>query len=183
MATFECNKVLHPVFINHLTVLIMKKFSLLLASLALGSIVVLYSCSSGGEKKAPEQTTTTEQEEAAPATPADPEAAMMARGEELYKTKCFACHQADGKGLPNAFPSLVGSEFLLNNTVEAASQALNGSLAVPTPKAVKYPAPMPPQVETKEDAVAVINYVLKTYNDSEKRITVEDLAEITINPR
>lgn len=145
------------------------------------SIALVYACTSGGEKKAPEQTTTA-QEQAAPAT-VDPEAAMMARGEELYKTKCFACHQADGKGLPNAFPTLIGSDFLLNHTVEAANQALNGSLAVPAHGTVKYPAPMPPQVNTKEDAVAVINYVLKTYNNSDKRITVEDLANVTINPR
>jgi nitrite reductase (NO-forming) len=157
----------------------MKKLSLLLVTVAVGSIAMMYSCSSGGEKKAP---ATTAQEQAAPAT-VDPEAAMMARGEEIYKTKCFACHQLDGKGLPNAFPSLVGSEFLLNNTIEAANQALNGSLAVPTPKTVKWPAPMPPQVSTKEDAVAAINYVLKTFKNSPKRITVEDLAGIAINPR
>jgi nitrite reductase (NO-forming) len=159
----------------------MKKLSLLVVTLSIGSIALFYSCSGGGEKKAPEQSTTT-QEQAAPAT-VDPEVAMMARGEEIYKTKCFACHQADGKGLPSAFPSLIGSEFLLNNAVEAANQAINGSLAVPTPKTVKWPAPMPPQVSAKEDAVAVINYVLKTYNNSPKRITVEDLAGLTINPR
>lgn len=159
----------------------MKKVSVVFAAMALGVVVILSSCASGGEKKAPEQTV--EQETIAPATTPDPDVAMMVTGEYIYKTKCFACHQADGKGLPNAFPSLVGSEFLLDNPVEAAAQALNGSLAVPTPKSVKYPAPMPPQVDNKEDAAAVINFVLKTYCDSDTRITVEDLAEITINPR
>jgi nitrite reductase (NO-forming) len=160
----------------------MKKLSLLFFTLVLGSAIIMYSCSSGGEKKAPEENTTVK-EEVAPAATVDPEAAMMARGEDIYKTKCFACHQADGKGLPNAFPSLIGSEFLLNTPVMAAAQALNGSLAVPAHGTVKYPAPMPPQVDNKEDAVAVINYVMKTYNESDKRITVEDLADITIDPR
>jgi len=159
----------------------MKKLSLFVLTLSIGSIAILYSCSGGGEQKTTQQPAAT-QEQAAPAT-VDPEAAMMARGEEIYKTKCFACHQADGKGLPNAFPSLVGSQFLLTNPVEAANQALNGSLAVPTPKTVKWPAPMPPQVNTKEDAVAAINYVLKTFNNSTTRITIEDLANLTINPR
>lgn len=160
----------------------MKKLHLLMMFLAFVSLVLMNSCSSGGEKKSPEQTTE-QREEIAPAGTVDPEAAMMARGEELYKTKCFACHQADGKGLANAFPSLIGSEFLLETPVMAAAQALNGSEAVPAHGSQKYPAPMPPQVDNKEDAVAVINYILKTYNDSDKRITVEDLADITINPR
>jgi mono/diheme cytochrome c family protein len=108
---------------------------------------------------------------------------MMARGEEIYNTKCIACHQKDGKGITNAFPSLIGSEFLLETPVMAAAQALNGSESVPSHGDIEYPAPMPPQVATKEDAVAAINYVIKTFNDSDTRITVEDLANITINPR
>jgi len=34
---------------------------------------------------------------------------LMAKGEELYVTKCGACHQASGEGLPPAFPALKGS--------------------------------------------------------------------------
>ena len=30
----------------------------------------------------------------------------MAAGEQVYATACLACHQADGKGLPGAFPPL-----------------------------------------------------------------------------
>lgn len=34
---------------------------------------------------------------------------LMARGEEVYGANCAACHQANGKGLPGAFPALDGS--------------------------------------------------------------------------
>ncbi|MCW8884172.1 MAG: cytochrome c oxidase subunit II [Motiliproteus sp.] len=34
---------------------------------------------------------------------------LMAKGEELYNTKCGACHQVTGIGLPPAFPPLKGS--------------------------------------------------------------------------
>lgn len=34
---------------------------------------------------------------------------LMARGEEAYLTSCALCHQANGQGVPPAFPSLVGS--------------------------------------------------------------------------
>jgi cytochrome c oxidase subunit 2 len=34
---------------------------------------------------------------------------LMTKGEELYVTKCGACHQPSGEGLPPAFPALKGS--------------------------------------------------------------------------
>ena len=40
-------------------------------------------------------------------------AAQVKAGEAVYQTVCLACHQADGKGLPGAFPPLAGSDYLL----------------------------------------------------------------------
>lgn len=37
---------------------------------------------------------------------------LMARGEEVHKTICAACHQPDGRGLPPAFPALAGSAIV-----------------------------------------------------------------------
>jgi cytochrome c oxidase subunit 2 len=34
---------------------------------------------------------------------------LMARGEELYKANCAACHMATGQGIPGTFPALDGS--------------------------------------------------------------------------
>ena len=34
-------------------------------------------------------------------------------GEVLFKGTCSACHQDDGKGLPNVFPPLAGSDYLV----------------------------------------------------------------------
>ena len=34
---------------------------------------------------------------------------LMARGLQVYNTTCIACHQANGEGLPPAFPPLTGS--------------------------------------------------------------------------
>ena len=33
---------------------------------------------------------------------------LMAEGEAVYTTYCASCHQANGQGIPPAFPSLVG---------------------------------------------------------------------------
>jgi cytochrome c oxidase subunit 2 len=40
-------------------------------------------------------------------------AALRARGEKVYNANCAACHQANGAGIPNAFPSLVNSKVVL----------------------------------------------------------------------
>jgi cytochrome c oxidase subunit 2 len=34
---------------------------------------------------------------------------LMARGKEVYKTTCVACHQANGQGIPGTFPAINGS--------------------------------------------------------------------------
>lgn len=34
---------------------------------------------------------------------------LMEKGQQVYNTTCIACHQADGQGLPPAFPPLTGS--------------------------------------------------------------------------
>ena len=39
-------------------------------------------------------------------------AAQVADGKAVFEVACLACHQADGKGLPGAFPPLAGSEWV-----------------------------------------------------------------------
>jgi len=34
---------------------------------------------------------------------------LMAKGEEVYNRSCASCHQAEGQGLPGAFPAIAGS--------------------------------------------------------------------------
>lgn len=60
--------------------------------------------------------TSTEAPPAAESTADEPSAdepmsmdALMARGEQVYMASCAACHQANGAGLPGAFPAIKGS--------------------------------------------------------------------------
>jgi cytochrome c oxidase subunit 2 len=36
---------------------------------------------------------------------------LMEKGQSAFNTKCGACHQINGKGLPPAFPALAGSKI------------------------------------------------------------------------
>jgi len=51
---------------------------------------------------------------------------LMARGEKAYNTSCAACHQADGSGVPPAFPALKGSPIAVGDKAAHIDIVLNG---------------------------------------------------------
>jgi cytochrome c oxidase subunit 2 len=51
---------------------------------------------------------------------------LKARGEKVYVANCLSCHQANGKGVPPAFPALDGSKVALGQIVEHVKLVLNG---------------------------------------------------------
>jgi len=54
------------------------------------------------------------------------QADLMARGEKVYQANCVACHQANGKGVPPAFPPLEGSKLVLGPQDGQIGIVLNG---------------------------------------------------------
>ncbi|MCX7962152.1 MAG: cytochrome c oxidase subunit II [Burkholderiales bacterium] len=53
-------------------------------------------------------------------------AELKARGEKVYAANCVACHQANGKGAPPAFPALDGSPLVLGPKEKQIDIVLNG---------------------------------------------------------
>ncbi len=62
---------------------------------------------------------------------------------------------------------------------------LNGSNEQMVVNGVTYNAPpMPQQVDTKEEAVAVINYVLNSWGGNDGgTVTLEEVKDVKIDPR
>jgi cytochrome c oxidase subunit 2 len=62
---------------------------------------------------------------------------LKARGEKVYAANCVACHQANGKGVPPAFPPLDGSKLVLGPKAAQIDVVLNGVVkgGTPTPMA------------------------------------------------
>lgn len=110
----------------------------------------------------------------------DPAAAKFPKGAEIYKAKCVACHQLTGEGIPGAFPPLKASDYLLADKKRAVEQVLNGSNEPMTVNGATYVIPMPFQVDTHEDAVAVINYVLNAWGNNGGTVKLEDVKDIKI---
>ncbi len=51
---------------------------------------------------------------------------MMARGEQVYLANCAACHQANGAGIPGAFPAINGSKVASGPIADHTSLVMNG---------------------------------------------------------
>jgi cytochrome c oxidase subunit II len=51
---------------------------------------------------------------------------LVARGEKVYTANCVACHQANGKGVPPAFPPLDGSKVATGPVATHLATVLNG---------------------------------------------------------
>jgi len=118
-----------------------------------------------------------------PQKTADQTDAKYAAGAKIYKEKCIICHMANGEGITGAFPPLKNSDYLFKDKVRAVAQALNGSQKAIVVNGVTYTAPMTPQVNTKEDAVAVINYVLNAWGNKGGTVTLDEVKNVVINPR
>ena len=51
---------------------------------------------------------------------------LVARGEKVFAANCAACHQANGKGVPGAFPALDGSPVVTGPKDAQIKTVLNG---------------------------------------------------------
>jgi len=57
--------------------------------------------------------------------------AQDAGGKALFARNCAACHQANGKGIPGAFPALAGNGFVQGAPTEVATVLLKGRGGMP----------------------------------------------------
>lgn len=146
------------------------------AMLVAGMAFTMQSC--GGEGTTKSEGTTTKVEEKVVV-----EDNQMALGEKIYMEKCIVCHQANGEGIPGAFPPLKNSDYLFADKVRAVAQVLNGSHEEMIVNGLTYNAPMTQQVNTKEEAVAVVNYVLNAWGNDGGKVTLEEVKDVVINPR
>jgi cytochrome c oxidase subunit II len=56
---------------------------------------------------------------------------LKQRGEKVYAANCVACHQANGKGVPGAFPALDGSAVVTGPRAAQVNVVLNGRNGMP----------------------------------------------------
>ena len=93
----------------------------------------------------------------AASAPVDP----VAEGKRIFGTNCAACHQSTGLGVPNAFPPLVGSEWVVGSEQTLARILLNGLGGQVHVKGAVYNGAMPAWKEALSDAdiANVLTYI------------------------
>ena len=85
---------------------------------------------------------------------------LKTKGEKVYTTNCVVCHQANGKGVPNAFAALDGSPVVTGPKAEQINVLLNGK------KSGKYPTEMPGWKQLSDtDIAAVITYTRNSWSN------------------
>jgi len=94
---------------------------------------------------------------------------LKQRGEKVYAANCVACHQANGKGVPNAFPALDGSAVVSGPKAANLDVVLNGK------KSAAFPSPMPAWkgVLSDTDIAAVITYTRNTWSNKAQENIVQ----------
>ena len=91
-------------------------------------------------------------------------AELKTRGEKVFNANCAACHQANGAGVPNAFPSLVNSKVVLGAKGEQIAMVLAGRKGQFMPTSV-----MPPQnLMSDVDIAAAITYSRNAWGNKAK---------------
>lgn len=100
-------------------------------------------------------------------------------GEALYKGTCSTCHQVDGAGLPNVFPPLAKSDFLMSNPHRAIEIILNGLTGPVTVNGAQYNSVMPPMSQLTDDEIAnILTYVMSSWANGGATVTKEQVAKV-----
>jgi nitrite reductase (NO-forming) len=96
---------------------------------------------------------------------------QMEFGKQKYMQTCFACHQAEGQGVPNAFPPLAKSDFLNADVDRAIDIVLHGKTGEITVNGKTYNSVMTQQMLSAEEIANVLTYVYNSWGNSGKVVT------------
>ena len=96
-------------------------------------------------------------------------------GESIYNNNCAACHQTTGVGVPQAFPPLAKSDYLLNGkapTIKAVTGGLQGKLIV---NGNEYNGVMPAWTLSDEEVANVLTYIYSNWGNNGDEVTPEEV--------
>jgi len=98
-------------------------------------------------------------------------AMKMESGKQIYTQTCFACHQAEGQGIPNAFPPLAKSDYLnanLNRSIEIVLKGKSGEITV---NGEKYNSVMTRQAISNDEIADVLTYIYNSWGNNKTNVT------------
>ncbi len=101
------------------------------------------------------------------------------RGKEIYVDMCVTCHLPNGQGVPNVYPPLAKSDYLMENrgeSIRAIKYGLRGKIVV---NDVEYKGIMTSLGLYEDEVADVMNYVTNSWgNKNSKMVTEEEVIKI-----
>jgi mono/diheme cytochrome c family protein len=101
------------------------------------------------------------------------------RGKEIYVDMCVTCHLPNGQGVPNVYPPLAKSDYLMENreeSIRAVKYGLRGKIVVNN---VEYKGIMAGLGLYEDEVADVMNYITNSWgNKNSKMITEEEVIKI-----
>lgn len=118
-------------------------------------------------------------EAAAPeVTGAQTRAERIARGEQLYREVCAACHMPDGRGVPGNFPPLAASDYLnadVSRAILAVARGLRGEIRV---NGETYNSVMPSLNLSAGEIANVLTFVYSRWDNSGVEVTTQQVEKV-----
>ncbi len=103
---------------------------------------------------------------------------FIEKGKRVYAQICFACHQAEGQGLPGVFPPLAKSDFLMADKARSIRSVIKGQSGEIVVNGVKFNGVMPPVLLSDEQIAHVLTYVRNEWGNSGDIVTVEEVQKV-----
>ncbi len=98
-------------------------------------------------------------------------AEKMESGKQIYMKTCFACHQAEGQGIPNAFPPLANSDYLNADVRRSIEIVVKGKTGEITVNGEKYNSVMTRQAISNSEVADVLTYVYNSWGNNKTNVT------------
>jgi nitrite reductase (NO-forming) len=108
--------------------------------------------------------------------------ALLAHGAQVFNGVCAACHQSNAQGLPNTFPPLANSDFLMADKARAVGILQNGLKGEITVNGQQYHGEMPKLPLGDVDIASVLSYVRNNFGNQSDTVTVAEVHQLREHP-
>jgi cytochrome c oxidase cbb3-type subunit 2 len=98
-------------------------------------------------------------------------------GKAIFTANCQSCHQANGEGLPGAFPPLKGSPVVLGDNLEKYVDIIMHGYDARAEFGVMPPVGTNMQF-TEHEVAALINYERTSWGNNGKQVTPEEIKKV-----
>lgn len=155
----------------------MRNRKLLFFAFTAGALFSIYACGGGNSPSTESKQESSNASVTTTKVASPPSQEIMAKGEEVFKRTCIACHQPTGLGIPKTFPPLAKSDFL-NNRENVIKQVIKGKTGELVVNGETFNNTMPPQNLSDEEIAAVLSYVYNSFGNSGNAVTTDEVKAI-----